>query len=145
RRRIIAERGGGGPAAAVDPSGHVDLPVQHRRAELLDRLGQRGGGGPAAVARDARNAEEEGEDESHQAGGAATLRACSWMGPTRPSTCRRGRTASGGPRPRAPPRNRRPAPARTHPPRRRSRESNRARRAPRETLGARARPAAAPA
>src|SRR5207249_1244926 len=49
RGRIVAERGGGGTAGPVDPSGNVDLAAQHRGAELLDRLGQRGGGGPAAV------------------------------------------------------------------------------------------------
>src|SRR2546427_8231688 len=41
RGRIVAERDGGGPAGAVDPSRNVDLPMQHGGAQLLDRLGQR--------------------------------------------------------------------------------------------------------
>src|SRR2546427_11496264 len=63
RGRIVAERDGGGPAGAVDPSRNVDLPMQHGGAQLLDRLGQRGGGGPAAVACEEGEAEEKREDD----------------------------------------------------------------------------------
>src|SRR2546425_4165154 len=63
RRRIVAKRGGGGPAASVDPSGDVDLAVQYRGAELLDRLGQRRGGGPAAVPREEGEAKEKREKD----------------------------------------------------------------------------------
>src|SRR5213596_372191 len=50
RRGIVAERGRGGLAGAVDPSGDVDLIVQDGGGQLLDRLRKRRGSGPAAVA-----------------------------------------------------------------------------------------------
>src|SRR5882672_1546943 len=60
---IVAKRGGGGPAGAVDPSGDVDLSVQDGGGQLLDRLGERGGGGPAAVTREEREAKEKREED----------------------------------------------------------------------------------
>src|SRR5260221_550041 len=60
---IVAKRGGGGPAGAVDPSGDVDLSVQDGGGQLLDRLGERGGGGPAAVPREEREAKEKREED----------------------------------------------------------------------------------
>ncbi len=63
RSWIVAERGGGGPAGAVDPAGNVDLAVQHRGAELLDRFRQGRGGRPVAVPREEGEAKEKREDD----------------------------------------------------------------------------------
>src|SRR3989454_3745106 len=92
RGRIVAKRGGGGPAGTIDPAGNVDLPTQHRGAEFLDRLGQWGGGGPAAVACEEGEPEEKREED----GAYSTVHV-----PSRASSAPRSATSRPSPKPAA--------------------------------------------